>query len=318
MPLAIPTEWRKKEPAVVRDARWRARSWMVNDPHKGIDNTRFLAGSGRSGTTWLQEIACRAGNLRPVFEPFFAERVKAFSDLPQGRYIASNSKDEDLARRVRPVLTGEFRSPWSDHLGSAVRKRAVDGRVVKDIRTLSWLGWLATNFPDLRVAHVIRHPLAVASSSSELGWRANHFDRMIGNATLVERHLGDQIDFLRRVETDWERAVAGWCIENLVAVRETKDLANVARFSYEALVADEHEVQRYLTHFAITPSEKVVMGRASKLSRPNSPAKKVGYATPYWKTGLGAEKLATAMAIIRAFDIADAFGEDGEVDLAAV
>ena len=318
MPLAIPTEWRKMEPAVLRDARWRARSWMVNDPHNTVDNARFLAGSGRSGTTWLQEIACRAGNLRPIFEPFFADRVKTFTNLPQGWYIDPDVKDDELAGRVRGVLTGEHRSPWSDHLGSVIRKGPVDGRVVKDIRTLPWLGWLATSFPELRIAHVIRHPLAVASSSTDLGWKATHLDRMIGDEALVENHLRDQIDFLRAVDTDWERAVAGWCIENQVAIRETREFTNVARFSYETLVANETEVQRYLTHFRITPSEDADVSRASKLSRPNSPAKKVGYAKPYWKSGMDPDKLAAAMAIIQLFGLGDVFGEDGEVDFSAI
>lgn len=286
----------------------------MNDPNEDVSASRYLVGSGRSGTTWLQEVACRAGNLRPVFEPFFAERQKRFADIPQGWYLPPEHDEDDLKARVEEVLSGRYRTLWADHIGSMVRRRATRGRVVKDIRTLPWLGWMARSFPEVRTAHVLRHPLAVVSSSTELGWKPAHFDRMITSSELVSRHLRGQIGWLSRLETDWEKTVAAWCIENRVAIRETEGMPSVARFSYEALVADEDEVQAYLAHLEIEVVSALDTSRASRLSRPESLASHVGYAKPYWRDSLTTEQLESALSVIERLGFGDVFHDDGAVD----
>ncbi len=308
------TESKQDLRTILREARWTLRSWMVNDPKRDVASARLLAGSGRSGTTWLQEVACRAGQLRPVFEPFHSQRDAMFAAVPHGTYVASDVVDSELQRKTAYVFSGAYRSPWSDQLGSVTPSHAARGRLVKDIRVLPWLGWISANFPQVQIAHVIRHPLAVVQSSTDLGWKPDFYERLIGQEGFVATHLVNHRDFLASLGSDWERSLAGWCIENIVAIRETSHQSNVALFSYEQLVAERSEVRRYLAHFGIAGDGDIGLDRASRMSRPGG-ATAGSYATPYWREQLTGEQVAAAQRVLERFGLDRAFAIDGEVRL---
>ena len=64
---------------------------------------RFIAGSGRSGTTWIQDALAAANGLRPVFEPLHPY----LSDIG-GRYAhRAMSADEEHAE-LKAFLTGSL------------------------------------------------------------------------------------------------------------------------------------------------------------------------------------------------------------------
>jgi len=161
-----------------------------------------IAGSGRSGTTWVLDVLAEANGLRPVFEPLHPA-LGAVPDRYHDSYLEPESECQDLASYLDRVLSGRFRSVWVDYrmlpsrlsigrktLKSRAEFRAWIGRyqrlwrnywrfrdwrqqgiAVKLIRANLMLEWLVATFK-LPVLVVVRHPCAVIESQIRLNRQA--------------------------------------------------------------------------------------------------------------------------------------------------
>lgn len=204
----------------------------------GHDPARALvvAGSARSGTTWLAEILATRLRCRLLFEPFRAERVPLAADLGYGRYARPGSDDPALADLVGRILAGRVRSRWSDRYNTV---RWVRRRVVKEIRILNLLPWLADRFPSTPIVYLLRHPIPSAQSLVELGW-PDRLASFLDQEELMRGPLAAYASTARRVAADGDplqRFVLRWCLENTVPLRTLeRDRAHLV--FYEHLVAD--------------------------------------------------------------------------------
>lgn len=128
--------------------------------------TVLVAGSGRSGTTWVQEIINHRGSYRVVFEPFHPKKIGALSQWKERQYLRP---ENDSARFLGPagdILSGRIRNEWVDQHN---RRLIAGKRIVKDIRTNLSLRWIKEHFPEVPIVLVLRHPCAVASSQLKGG-----------------------------------------------------------------------------------------------------------------------------------------------------
>lgn len=86
------------------------------------DPLRILAGSGRSGTTWLLDVLCEANDLHPVFEPLHPAGWKKAGNLSR-RYTNAMEPVSDKTGQVsdemeilwNALLTGDYPSTWIDY-----------------------------------------------------------------------------------------------------------------------------------------------------------------------------------------------------------
>lgn len=292
----------------MRDATRWSQSRSFFDVDNRTSAARFINGSGRSGTTWLQELACRAGGLRPVFEPFDVHHDGYFNVLRPGRYIRPVEMDACLREPATRVLTGKYRSPWSDQLS---RPRRYRGRVIKDIRSSLWVGWLSRSFPEVPVAHVIRHPLLVARSAHALGWDVDYFDLLLAQPDLLEDHLGPYVPAIKKLNSPWTRLIAGWCVENLVVFR-TLGGASAQLIIYDSAVRDGKLLESMLRHFGIAVEELGNTSIPSSMSRRNT--RKSASSLP----PVQAELLREGMRILEAFGFDAFFSPSGGVDVHAL
>lgn len=292
----------------LRPAAWRARSLLVRDAG-GIDDARVIVGSGRSGTTWLQEVACRAGGLRPVFEPFDAAHDARFTPLTFGTCLPPDAIAPQARALVTPVLAGRYRSPWSDRLSPIDPLRARPGRVIKDIRILMWTGWLARQFPGVPIAYVIRHPQAVVRSVTSLGWHTNRWDLMEAQWDTFEDLGLPRRDALPPLDSPAALMLAMWCIENAVALRTLPpDRAHLV--AYDQARREPELVEDMIDALGIVRVADPQISRPSHMTRTAAEKSRdpSGDLMPpeVWS------------GLLEAFDLAAAFAPDGEVDAAAL
>jgi hypothetical protein len=73
----------------------------------------FLAGTGRSGTTWLSDVVNHRGGYRYVFEPFHPGKVEAFAHFRPRQYLRPDDRREEFLGPARRVLTGGSGTPGS-------------------------------------------------------------------------------------------------------------------------------------------------------------------------------------------------------------
>ena len=157
-------------------------------------NPLVIAGSGRSGTTWVLDVLAEANNLRTIFEPlspFFVPEARSFANC----YVRENAHEPELRRFMEKVFKGEFHNLWIDIrcnkanlLPSVSQMTSWDylynfgafyklflGRNLKYIRKKSFipitkfvranlmLDWIEKNF-NAKIVYVVRHPGAVVAS----------------------------------------------------------------------------------------------------------------------------------------------------------
>ncbi len=262
----------------------------------------FLAGSGRSGTTWVSGIINHRNGFRLVFEPFHPDRVGVCKNFRRKQYLRPDDRREEYLEAARRVLTGRIRSPWTDRLN---RKFVVRRRLIKDIRANLLLGWMRENFPGMPIIVLLRHPCAVAASRLALGWRAN-LSEMMEQDELVEDFLGPVEADIRAARDDFERHVFSWCIENYVPLRQFGPEEIYLAF-YENLVArPEDEIPRLFAFLGEDYDGRVY----GSLKRPSPLSRKRGSpSVDAWRRFVTDSQLGRTVEVLGLFGLDSVYGE---------
>jgi hypothetical protein len=231
----------------------------------------IIAGSGRSGTTWVLDVLAEANGLRPVFEPLYPG-AHPVAEQYHSRYL-DPSRDEPqlhdyLTRvferwetnsfsdyRISPAKLrfgrDKFRNPsalreYISTLRKLHRRRSEfgpslrrDKAIVKFVRANWLLPWMLNHF-DATAALIVRHPATVADSQLRF---IEHWTPDTRLARLLE---SDYIRESYRYPLDrigskslsaFGQLVTIWCIENAVPVGACQSLGYSTVF-YEDLKYD--------------------------------------------------------------------------------
>ena len=270
-------------------------------------NSVFLAGSGRSGTTWLSEILNHRNEYRYIFEPFYPGKVGLCKNFRRKQYLRPEDRREEFLKPARKILSGDFRNGWTDRFN---RKLISRQRLVKDIRANLLLGWLHSNFPHMPLVLLLRHPCAVTVSRLELGWK-DILDDTLEQKELVEDHLSPFEEEIRGARTPFERSIFLWCIENYVPLRQLgRDEFHLV--FYEDLCTEpEREILRLYSFLGKNPDEAVYrsVGRPSSLSRRESAVVLGGRPVDSWTHSLDVAQVERAVEILALFGLDHIYGE---------
>lgn len=163
-----------------------------------ISSHLIIAGSGRSGTTWVLDVLAKANNLRTIFEPLHPLGVPESQPFAN-RYVKDDADKPELKRFMKNIFENKISSLWTNYrmlpedLKPSIKNmtswdynysllsryktflirflktpRWESQRLItKFIRANLMLGWLANNF-NLRIVFLVRHPGAVVASKIAL------------------------------------------------------------------------------------------------------------------------------------------------------
>jgi Sulfotransferase family len=280
----------------------------VWDRGGGPEDAVFIAGSGRSGTTWVEEIANADHSARIVFEPFRVKEVPQVRGLAEYTYLRPD--DERYVDVVGAVLSGYPRhNRWINHQNYT---HVAHRRIVKEIRAHGWLGWMRRRFPQTPLIFLIRHPVMVIASQQRMGWK-DHLGRLLEQPELVADHLQPHLGVLESLETPWQRMVGHWCVDNLVAFR-TVGAALGTLVMYEEFVIDHKRASQPLLQAlgrsmdAATVAEAVA--RPSKMARHDSAVRHGGDSLNDPFSRVPAAQRREALEIVSALGFGDIYGDD--------
>jgi len=263
----------------------------------------FLAGSGRSGTTWLSGIVNHSNDYRLVFEPFHPDRVSICRNFRRKQYLRPSDAREEYTGPARAILSGRLRSSWTDRFN---RKVVARRRLIKDIRANLLLGWMRENFPDLPIVLLLRHPCAVATSRLALGW-GDHLSETMQQEELVEDFLLPFEAEIKAARGPFERHLFSWCIENYVPLRQFGP-GEIQLSFYENLLAHpEDEFERLFAFLNQSFDYRVYRA----MSRP-SPLSREGEIPPVdaWHRTVTDLQLQRAIEILGLFGLDSVYGEN--------
>jgi hypothetical protein len=264
----------------------------------------FLAGTGRSGTTWLSDVVNYRGGYRYVFEPFHPGKVQACTRFRPRQYLRPNDRRKEFLEPAQRVLTGRLRDPWTDrfHRGFLPRRR-----LIKDVRANLLLGWISTNFPGMPIVLLLRHPCAVVASKLALGWKDNLFETM-EQEDLVEDFLLPMEPGIRAARDDFERHLFSWCIDNYVPLRQFGPEGIHLAFYENLLTHPKEELRRLFAFLGEDLDDRAYrnLERPSPLSRKYAPE---GPSVDGWRRQISGCRLERTVEILNLFGLDRVYGE---------
>jgi hypothetical protein len=270
--------------------------------------TVFLAGAGRSGTTWVSNIMNYDNRYRDMFEPFHSHYVYESRRFVYPLYIRPDDKSGNYVRPVRRILTGQIRHPWIDRLN---RRLVVNRRLVKEIRANLWLKWLKTNFPDLPIVLLFRHPCAVAESRLVLEW-PTRLAQYLAQDELMRDHLEPFRDLMVSAQTPFERHIIVWCLQYYVPLHQFRP-GEIHVAYYENFLAKPEEEIAELFAYLKQPYDNRVFDSLKKRSATaylrgaaRAESSNLGES---WKRYFGPAEIHRAVEILSYFGLNDVYGE---------
>ena len=303
----------------------------------------LIYGSGRSGTTWVQDVLAQANQYGTLFEPLHPDVVKGAEELAN-LHILPGTSHPALSQFMDSVVDGTLNSIWAsvrvrpDRLlppprvlatrkgaseairgGGRVIKRWMAAReyrgrpkIIKFIRANLMIEWMHAEY-GLPSAIVVRHPCAVLASvcqrSNSVEWAypaiRTLLSRYLQQAALAEGRLKDKVDAIRSLSSMAEVHAATWCIENahLVAVDGQNEVPLVC---YEHLITCEESVWRNLADslsLEMVPGEELLRRPSQQASYARLKNKPESQETTSWQTILTDEQKADVQSVLDLFNV---------------
>jgi len=178
----------------------------------------IIAGSGRSGTTWLLNIVSSLPGYRVVFEPFHEKRCKEFFNfLPPRPYLRVNENNEKLKNYITNLLSKRIKNEF---INSRNKRFITYQTIIKFIRANLVLDWIYHNF-HIPIIFIIRHPCAVVHSFMKLKWD-DHLDDFLRQEKLMQDHLAPYENLIWDIKKQNKRHkkyATMWAIENSIVLK---------------------------------------------------------------------------------------------------
>ena len=291
----------------------------LNHDHK---NTVFLAGVGRSGTTWIADIINYNREYRFIHEPFNPNRVGLVRDFQYKQYLRPENCESRYLVPAKAVLSGRVRDRWTDVANKKIFARK---RLIKDIRANLLLKWIHSNFPGIPIILLFRHPCAVANSWMKLGWGQEER----GSRTDIEACLSQEelmLDYLepfrgpiQQAQSEFEKHVFIWCMLNYVPLRQFKQ-GEIHLCFYEKFCENPYEeIERLFGFLGKKFDEKVLsnLRTPSSMSREDSAIVKGTSLIDSWREQISAQDLKNALKILNLFGFEKIYSGDSMPNPAA-
>jgi hypothetical protein len=230
--------------AYLQPIRRRIGQRFVFDRDADHRSSIFIAGTGRSGGTWLSEIINQHNEYRFVFEPFHPKRTPWMKPFGERVYLRPEDDDREFLKLARSIVTGRVRHPWTERFN---RRFIARQRLIKEDYANLMMKWLQVNFPGMPLILLLRHPCAVALSFVKHEYRGAVLP-LLERDKLVADFLHPHADAIRAARDTFERTLFLWCVETLVPLRQLQP-GEVHVVFFENLVRHpELEVGRLFAH----------------------------------------------------------------------
>jgi hypothetical protein len=268
------------------------------------DKTILLAGSGRSGTTWLGNILAANLDYQVIFEPLDEFHVAEAASMPRRAYLRPEYEYPQWAPFIHRAFSGRILNDWTVQEGRRPWARKV---LVKEIRANLLLGWAATHFQP-RIVYITRHPCSVVLSRLKLKWESNPI-RFLQQSELVEDYLAPYVHVLEGAQTEIQKHAASWAVDNLVPLAQRQQYGMTFVTYEEMYLHPEEEARRVLeaVGVAYTLLTRRSIGKVSSVTRGDSALLQGRSPLIEWQRQLSKEQIAEVLDIVAGFQI-DLYG----------
>lgn len=272
--------------------------------------TIFLAGTGRSGTTWAANIVNYDQRYRLIFEPFHPHKVDAVRNFRYRQYLRPDDDRKEFVKPARRILRGNLSNRWTDKHSGKIRGK--HSRIlIKDIRANHLLRWIMARFPEVLIILLLRHPCAVAYSKLCLGWDT-HLGEFLDQPDLMDDFLGPFRREIGNAGNDFEKHVFMWCVENYVPLRQFASGEIHLAFYENFCTRPKREIGRLFSFLdePYGPEAHKRVAEPSALVRKGSAINTGENLVENWKKHITKVQVVRAMEILTLFGLQEIYSED--------
>ncbi|HEU5304986.1 MAG TPA: sulfotransferase [Gemmatimonadales bacterium] len=282
---------------------------LYRDANRDPGRSLMVAGTARSGTTWLAEVIASQTKSRIMFEPFHSRLVPAFRAFRYFQYMRPEEPDDELLDYCRQVFTGAIRDRWIDREVEHLRPT---NRVIKEIRANLFLKWIRVRFPEMPLVVIVRHPCAVVWSRLQLGWATDgDIEPLLDQSKLVQDFLEDRLDLIRSARTPEEKHAVIWCVSYLVPLTQLAP-QDATVVSYERLRTEPSiEVPGLFRAIGLSFRASLFdrLDRPSKTTVAASPVMGGGSSVGRWARELSPAQVRRILAVVEGFGMGSLYGD---------
>lgn len=302
-----------------RSIRSRLKAWLSSCTP---DNTILVAGSPRSGTTWLSEIIATLPGYKLFDEPLHLDAHPQARDcgFEWRTLIDPEASAPVKADYLRNVFSGKVSEGWklkaNTRVGRAFELVSNSNAVVKTVRSNRMLHWIHNTFALRDIVFIIRHPCAVVASrlSYDGAWEVERNEITFDDyCDSLSPSLVDTLPDVFPLRSEAEIWAMSWGLDHVVPFSlHANGQYPWTLVPYERLVTNgEGELQRLFSYLeADVPS-----AASAHLGSPSGSASEDLHAThadsqlSKWKRKLTSGQIDDILRIVHAFDF-DMYTED--------
>ena len=287
---------------------WPLISPMYLDYNPDYRNTIFLAGTEKSGTTWISDIINYNNAYRYIFEPFWADQVSECYNFKPQQYLRPDDDDPYYLETARAILSGQLRNKWADKYH---RRFIANKRLVKDIRANLFLKWIKFHFSEIPIVFLLRHPCAVARSHM----RRTHLERDLENFLNQDELMADFLapfkEEIFKAEDKFDRLIFRWCIQNYVPLKQFRPGEMQVVFYEHFCETPESEIDAMFSFLGLSYDERVYkfLRKPSAVSREESAIISGGDLVNDWRKDISQAQIRRAVEILNMFGLDKLYNE---------
>lgn len=279
------------------------------NPDPDLRKSILVAGTARSGTTWLGDLIASELPSRILFEPFNPHLVAEYREFSYFQYLEPGTANPSFHAYAQSVFTGKIRNRWIDRQNERIFSNY---RIIKEIRANLALKWLHDSFPEVPILLLIRHPCAVVLSRMELGWATDSdIESFLSQPDLVEDHLAPYMDVIQGARTNEEKHAVIWCVSNLVPLKQCQP--EEIKFVYYENLCIQAEVELAGIFKTISHEYTEQIGRKidlpSQTTRNSSAVVTGSDRIKSWKKGLDDSQIDKILRVVESFGLGHLYGD---------
>jgi hypothetical protein len=280
---------------------------LYADRNHDIHQSLLIAGTHRSGSTWLANILNHSLHYRFIFEPIRHTHEKSLRRFRR-QYIRPGQENVHLKQYYGDLLTG---AESNYHLNRKNVTFFCQGRLLKDTSINLQLKWLRQEFPFLPIIFIIRNPFLVVRSCLKADWLHPYEpDFWLTQEELMEDYLQPYVKLISNSQTDAERYMLEWCISNFVPLQQFRHNEWKVIF-YDSLVLNPADELKGLFSYLEKGYEESVLEKLSLASHTaEDDVKDRQYLLNKWRASLSLKEQAMIKHYVNEFYLERYLGEN--------
>jgi hypothetical protein len=290
----------------------------------GLRDTVVVAGTPRSGTTWLMELLGLMSGYRTLFEPLHRNWFPEASDagFSPRDYINPNALASQKEEYLRKVFEGRVASKvphYSLNPMTIIHRCLSDKLIVKFVRANRLVPWIAERFAVRGIIVLLRHPCAVVESQLRRGINGYFLpntapalpEMVLADAQKLSGDIvdGRLLEFVANLKAPHEGLAAIWALDTLVPLYYWKDYGYFIA-TYEDIIRNKGDkaIGKVLDHLGVKENAARITQRAISSPSALTTKSKTEFSSAErilssWKGRLGTRQATRILEIVNEFGL---------------